>query len=686
LNENFGRFNFAFHKEKEMVSFRKWILALTVLALFTGLASAQTTPFACSTATGTTPALRSEGFTELGGDIILTCTGGTPVAANTILSQVNVQIFLNTAVTSRLLPVSGVTNNSSEALLLIDEPGSSVTGAPTTQVVCGATGTSAAAVTFSGTTPTFTAANPTTGCVAYAGAPLPSGAGTQGSCTAGTGATCTAVTVNGSPNVFQGIVNGNSVTFFGIPIQPPGTTGQRTLRVTNLRVNASALSSSGGGLTPVSASVSIFGNIGVQVSNASATLGFVQSSLTATAASATNLNQCSSANRAALPVLTFTEGFSTAFKTRVFASSNGNFAGQVSNPSPAQNVPGNVYPSESGLIVQTPSGAQAGLADYGTRLKAVFNNVPSGVRLFVSTTNVNNAALPIAPPANPGGNVANGSAGPSYALLVSSETTVDSGAGGGVFPPAVPSTDVPSVGNTPIVEIPVSNGTATAVWEVINTNPIATEAFKFGVYATYTANVGQNSPPAGTSATVNLSYAPTPTTAFSAAAGSAASSTLTVPRFIADATAARTLFNINGCRTVLLYPYVTNIQGFDTGLAIANTSTDPFGTGAQAGSCALNWFQGANNPAVGNTGNIASGTVFTTLTSTAAPGFNGYMIAVCSFQYAHGFAFVSDLGARNLAMGYLALVIPDPGTGSRNASPPCQGISGCSSTGENISH
>ena len=130
--------------------------------------------------------------------------------------------------------------------------------------------------------------------------------------------------------------------------------------------------------------------------------------------------------------------------------------------------------------------------------------------------------------------------------------------------------------------------------------------------------------------------------------------------------------SINICRTILLYPYVTNIQGFDTGLAIANTSTDPFGTGPQAGSCSLNWYQGATNPPVINTGSIASGTVYTTLTSTAVPGFNGYMIAICNFQFAHGFAFVSDLGARNLAMGYLALVIVDPNTqdnGVRNASP-----------------
>jgi len=41
------------------------------------------------------------------------------------------------------------------------------------------------------------------------------------------------------------------------------------------------------------------------------------------------------------------------------------------------------------------------------------------------------------------------------------------------------------------------------------------------------------------------------------------------------------------------------------------------------------------------------------------------MIANCNFQYAHGFAFVSDVGARNLAMGYLALVF----NSNRNTTP-----------------
>jgi hypothetical protein len=33
------------------------------------------------------------------------------------------------------------------------------------------------------------------------------------------------------------------------------------------------------------------------------------------------------------------------------------------------------------------------------------------------------------------------------------------------------------------------------------------------------------------------------------------------------------------------------------------------------------------------------------------------MIATCSFSYAHGFALISDAGARNLATGYLAQVV-----------------------------
>jgi len=176
-----------------------------------------------------------------------------------------------------------------------------------------------------------------------------------------------------------------------------------------------------------------------------------------------------------------------------------------------------------------------------------------------------------------------------------------------------------------------------------------------------------------------MSYAPTPP-AFTAAAGSAASSTLTIPRF-ADTSTARALFTINLCQTLLLYPFVTNQQGFDTGISIANTTTDPIGTSPQAGICKLSWYDGTGKfPATGITGtdltkepSVATGTVAVNLASALAPNFQGYMFAQCNFQLAHGFAFISDLGARNLAMGYLALVVNN-GSINRSAAPPAENL------------
>ena len=116
---------------------------------------------------------------------------------------------------------------------------------------------------------------------------------------------------------------------------------------------------------------------------------------------------------------------------------------------------------------------------------------------------------------------------------------------------------------------------------------------------------------------------------------------------------------------------MTNQAGFDTGIAIANTSKDIFGTNAQAGTCSLNFF-GANAPAPVTTASIAGGEVYTALAQSVSPNFQGYVIAQCSFQFGHGFAFVQSSVGYNpttAAMGYLALVIPDQtdNTRARNA-------------------
>ena len=70
----------------------------------------------------------------------------------------------------------------------------------------------------------------------------------------------------------------------------------------------------------------------------------------------------------------------------------------------------------------------------------------------------------------------------------------------------------------------------------------------------------------------------------------------------------------NQCATSLLFPFMTNQLGFDTGIAIANTSTDPYGSNAatpQSGTCTLNFYgSGAPSPSNVVTATIPSGTVY----------------------------------------------------------------------------
>ncbi len=112
-----------------------------------------------------------------------------------------------------------------------------------------------------------------------------------------------------------------------------------------------------------------------------------------------------------------------------------------------------------------------------------------------------------------------------------------------------------------------------------------------------------------------------------------------------------------GSTTRLLYPYVTTVTGFDTGLAISNTSLDPFGTTNQSGKCTLTFFDGSAKPPTFTTPIIPAGTTFTMLVSSIEQNGTGYMTAECSFAFAHGFAAVTDVGAKGVFSSYLALVI-----------------------------
>jgi len=653
---------FEIYKEKEM-NFRRWILALTVLAICVAGANAQInggtggsgSTFTCNAINGAvTPTVRAEGITELVGDIVIQCTGGAILAPGTQIPQANITVFLNTQVTSRLLGggTPAVSNNS-EALLLIDDPNSGLSG-------------------YGPQVPIRLCLNPAQGCAEWVGTstdtPLGSSAGVpvqaSGSSVAGW-------------NTFSGVVNpdGNSVTFFGVPVMPPSTSGLiRQFRITNIRANASAVPA--GANTPgnIQALVSISGSSFVPLTNSQLVVGYVVAGLNPSLRKTDNsggvdsgsraFNQCSSTsnfgNGTAAAVLRYQSNFGTAFKTRVNASSS--TSGQNGTVA-IQNVPGNTNnsTSESGLILNgagtaaqtfTGNGATAGLADFGTRFKAVFNNIPAGVSIFVGTTNL------IAGTTTPAPAPAATNTTTSYAQLIVSDTTPENNQ---TVPFLTATGSNGGANNIQWASLNVVNGSATAVWEVVNSNVNQNQQnFDFPTFISYSQNVANNTPAAPSAITVSMSFAPISST-FSA------SSSAPIPRFIDLGTGDNLNWaNISICTTSLLFPYITTVTGFETGVAIANTTMDPYGTGNQAGTCNLYWY-GNNNGGATNTPipltttpTVAAGTVWTgqaSASNMAGPNFTGYMIATCNFQKAHGSAFVTDVGSRGILSAYLALVI-----------------------------
>jgi hypothetical protein len=674
-----------------MADFRKWILALSVLALvFTGVASAQvtggtTTAIQCTASAAVPPQLRAEGYTELIGDITLTCTGGSAPGIGNFIPQANIVVNLPATITSRLI------GSGSEALLLIDEPGAS-----------------ASEQGLGPTLPQNLCTTPLTGCQAWEGVATNPPA-FQPPATIDVAAVSQADSIinpvpvaDFAPNVYSGVVttvggNQGQVTFFGVPLLAPVTVGdQRVLRITNVRINAFELSQGGSGLETVQAYISV-NNVQATVNNSNVTVGYVQPSLTGSfidpynsgkPLSVGNLYQCIGHTKYEVAQLQFTELFGTAFKTRVNGT-NGtgtiNLYPATVNGAAIQNIPGFVYNSESGFI--TNFGATtadvamnaAGLADYGTRLKATFGNLPAGVSVYVSDTNENDGlATGAGTGTQEGWGVTSAIAtSPELAFMVGSET-------GASYSGAAPAAGA-------LTQLsPASNGSAEAIWEVVQTLPNTKENYDFGVYVTYPSGIQAES-----GVTASLSYAPTPGGVgvnFTTSNAGFASSSFTIPRFALEAIPSGVPFlNIVACNTALLFPYVTTAflvagqSGFDTGISIANTSSDPFNTPAQSGLCNLYWYGGtpgsttatATNPqtsvlgagGVGSAVPIISGTTALTLASQSVPAnWSGYMIAVCNFQFAHGYASVTDVGVRNIMASYLALVIGVPTSTLRGAS------------------
>ena len=154
---------------------------------------------------------------------------------------------------------------------------------------------------------------------------------------------------------------------------------------------------------------------------------------------------------------------------------------------------------------------------------------------------------------------------------------------------------------------------------------------------------GSDTPSVG-SADVDVSFYPVSEAGGDTLAGVGAAS---VPRFAATGAYVEVL-QISDCTTTLLYPFVTNKSGFDTGIVITNISEE-------AGSCTID-FSRDGDVDTSATAEIGAKDYMTFLLSNEAQGFEGYVIATCGFRKARGFAFLSDGfgGIPSIAHGYLA--------------------------------
>ena len=126
------------------------------------------------------------------------------------------------------------------------------------------------------------------------------------------------------------------------------------------------------------------------------------------------------------------------------------------------------------------------------------------------------------------------------------------------------------------------------------------------------------------------------------------------PRFVAGPT--NMVVTINNCATTLLFPYVLHQTGFDTGIAISNTSSE-------SGSCAIN-YHGAGGPDHHESPLIAGGgqLIFTLSSTVDTTGFQGLPRGgLPTFRKAYGFALILDGFGEidsTLGLGYLAVRNP----------------------------
>ena len=396
----------------------KLITRVALLTLFSaGLSYPQNALVCIPSAVPAT--VHSEGLAERAGDVVLSCSGGTPG----VTVSGNLTVFLNVSVTNKL-----AANNSVDAALSVD------TGA----------------------------------------GPSPSGATAR-------------------------LATQSAVEFDGLSFTLPAS-GSATLRVTNLRADASQLTAP---LQPITAFVSFSSASNPAVSNNQFTVAVAQPGLL-TESSSSGVRCNGSPLPAKLTLANLLAQGTGFFSTRVtegFASS--------------------FQPKDA-------------FSDTGTRIMVRYSGFPAAARLFVPDFVAGSSA--VTPTA--GGDLGLAASGGQYApsatgsLLLIRVTGADAnGAGGSLAFP------VPGSGTTTFTsasEVTMAGGAGNAVYEVVDANPAVQESAQFPTFVGLAPTGGGNT----IVANAQVSFAPLSTV-------NAASSD-PVPRF-ADVTPQSDCSTVGDC-------------------------------------------------------------------------------------------------------------------------------------------
>jgi hypothetical protein len=692
-----------------MAALRKTFLAFAAFAAVTTTASsafAQTNiiqPFTCSIS-GVPTLMRYQGLTEYLGDIVVTCTGGTPVTANTQVPTANFQVdllnptnFTSRLLTNSFLPVNNGGFPYTEAMLAINEPVPTAgTNNPSTAGLSSPYG-----VIYQHACPT-----------SNTGTCFNTGTGNGGYGGGGSGSSYSPSNHNNF-NEFQGYLHsvpptpltpGSSkeMRFDGIPMDPPGSTGTIEFRITNLRVDATYFSAAGPGIqVPVYATVTITGTQPPAVQGSNTPLvAYATNGIVAPTPSEVASPICDEAVDFIVPVQ---EGFASSFKRRTWFADN--FTTKIVQGSAAdtrfstQNIFGYQYFTESNFYNEPDPNLihpdEVGLATQGTRIYITLTNINPGVTVTAPAYAglFGGAPLALAHPAvySPG-------ATPSGILYLVGKSPSYRSDYSGYLPQGVDATSISftaSAGNT----------STTFIYEVLNSDPSAIETAYVDFGTAYSRSISTPIPPLVLSSAVG--FAPlgvTPTVGDDP--DPIPVGTNAYPRFIPGNPTPQADWYLAPCQCDLLFPFAVSNSMFETGIAIDNTSADPYNTPRSPGYVQLFYYlndlgKASITPALtalmttaptsdgtrsdfqqvtknwiapgdtfllvvgsgATTSSVSPGTGFATPVTigadtgiVGAPGFEGYIFAVTTFRYCHGYAFIQTRD-NGLAEGYLPLVV-----------------------------